>query len=136
MNVRTVFGVLSWLFSGSLRANATNRLIGVSSDKNSTKYFLSKVQRSNQSAGNNILYATTPFTRPGVEAPKIYIFPNPVYNNFYVSGVDEDDTHLIIYDMDGNCIAGEFGNEIEVDFLAKGTYILGINEYFVKFLKL
>ena len=121
MNVRTVFGVLSWLFSGSLRANATNRLIGVSSDKNS---------------GNNILYATTPFTRPGVEAQKIYIFPNPVYNNFYVSGVDEDDTHLIIYDMDGNCIAGEFGNEIEVDFLAKGTYILGINEYFVKFLKL
>ena len=155
MNVRTVFGVFAWMFSGSLDARKVSSLVGVSSDKHSTNYLLSKLQPNKVSFENNeetisvkskkgrkrsidqhILYATTPVVLSKPDAPKIYIYPETVYDTFYVSGVDEDDTHLIIYDMDGNCIAGEYGNEIEVGFLPKGTYILGINEYFIKFLKL
>jgi hypothetical protein len=37
--------------------------------------------------------------------------------------------------MNGKCISSEYGNEIDVAVLQKGTYILGINDYFVKFIK-
>lgn len=143
-----LFGMLAWMFSG---AQDDNEVIGVSSDDNPTKYLLSKAQRNNLSAENDeetmsemsknginhkILYATSLTSRNGEEAPKIYNYPHPVYKTFYMSGVDEDEVDLAIYDMDGKCIPTKFVNKFEVAFLPKGTYILCINEYFVKFLKL
>jgi hypothetical protein len=154
MNIRTVFGVLAWMFSSSLDASEVTNLIGVSADENPTSFLLSKVRAlnaaTNESDSTNskvnksdeedcsyrkIIFASGSTTICGTEIQNIYIYPNPIYHTIYVSGVDEEDTHLIIYDVDGNCISGEFGNEIEVAFLQKGTYILGINDYFVKFIK-
>jgi hypothetical protein len=37
--------------------------------------------------------------------------------------------------MNGKCISSEDGNEIDVAFLQKGTYILRVDDYFVKFIK-
>lgn len=143
-----LFGMLAWMFSG---AQDDNEVIGVSSDDNPTKYLLSKKQSTSQSAEDSdstiplknkkginqeILYATTLASKYGTDAPKIYNYPHPVYNTFYMSGVDEDEVDLAIYDMDGKCIPAKFVNKFEVAFLPKGTYILCINEYFVKFLKL
>ena len=154
MNVRTVFGVLAWMLSSSLDASEVNGLVAISADGDPTTYLLSQVQRINVSAndtdgamsvlnknGNEegayqkIIFASVSTKICGVEVPNVYVYPNPVSDALYVSGVDEDDTHLIIYDLNGNCILGEYGNEIEVAFLPKGMYILGINDYYVKFIK-
>ena len=128
---RVIVGLFAWMFSNNLYKRQENNLVSVSADENPTNYFLSKVQ-SVDVLPNKTEYALSVVDKN----TDLYIYPNPVYNTLYVSGVDEDDTNLIIYDMDGNCIFGEYGNEIEVDFLPKGTYILGINDFFVKFLKL
>jgi hypothetical protein len=154
MNVRTIFGVLAWMFTSSLDASEVNNILAVSADGDSTSYLLSQVQRINVSANSKegtmsvvskngyeegtykkIIFPSMTTNICGVEVSNVYVYPNPVSHTLFVNGVDEDDTHLIIYDMNGNCISGEFGNEIEVAFLQKGTYILGINDYFVKFIK-
>ena len=154
MNVRTVFGVLAWMLSSSLDASEVSSLVAISADGNTTAYLLSQVQRINVSTNDTegamsvvnkdgyeegeykkIIFPSLSTKICGTEVHNVYIYPNPVSNTLYVNGVDEDDTHLIIYDMNGNCISGEYGNEIDVAFLQKGTYILGINDYFVKFIK-
>jgi hypothetical protein len=153
MNVRTVFGVLAWMLSSSLDAQEVSSLIGVSADGNSTTYLLSQVQRIDVSAndtkgamsmisknGNEegeyqkIIFASVSTEINGVEVHNVYVYPNPVQNTLYVNGVNED-TYLMIYDMNGKYITKEYGNEIDVAPLQKGTYILGINDYFVKFIK-
>ena len=153
MNVRTVFGVLAWMLSSSLDAQEVSSLAGVSADGNSTTYLLSQVQRIDVSAndtkgamsiisknGNEdgeyqkIIFASVSTEINGVEVHNVYVYPNPVQNTLYVNGVNED-TYLMIYDMNGKYITKEYGNEIDVAPLQKGTYILGINDYFVKFIK-
>ena len=154
MNVRTVFGVLAWMLSSSLDASEVNSLIAISADGNATPYLLSQVQRINVSANDTqgamsvvnkegekegeyrkIIFPTVPTNICGTEVQDIYVYPSPVSNTLYINGVDENDTNLNIYDMNGNCISSEYGNEIDVAVLQKGTYILGINDYFVKFIK-
>ena len=154
MNVRTVFGVLAWMLSSSLDASEVNSLVAISADGNATTYLLSQVQRINVSAnGTNgamsvvnkegyeegeyrkLIFPTVSTNICGAEVQNIYVYPNPVSNTLYVNGVDGNDTNLIIYDMNGKCISSEYGNEIDVAVLQKGTYILGINDYFVKFIK-
>jgi hypothetical protein len=56
-------------------------------------------------------------------------------NNFHISGVDEYETHLVIYDRRGTCVSSLYGKEVDVTFLKRGMYVLCINEYFVKFFK-
>ena len=154
MNVRTIFGVLAWMMSSTLDASDVSSLVAISSDGNPTTYLLSDVQRIEVNAndtegtmsviGKNgyeegeykkILFASTTTSASGEEVPRIYIYPNPVTNFITIEGVDEDDTSLVVYDMKGNCVMGEYGNVIEVAGLAPGMYILSINEYFVKFIK-
>ena len=154
MNVRTVFGVLAWMMSSSLDASEVSSLIAISADGNPTTYLLSEVQRINVSANDTegtmsiiskdgheygsyqkIIFASVTTKICGVNVPNVYVYPNPVSNILYINGVDEEDTSLVIYDIDGNYILEEDGNEIEVSYLPKGTYILGINNYYVKFIK-
>jgi hypothetical protein len=154
MNVRTVLGMFAWMMSSNPDVNEDGSLVSVSADKNSTKYLLSRVQRINANEddtnstisivtkygdkkGNckKSIYASHSTKICGVEVQNVYVFPIPVSNTLYVNGVDEDDTNLIVYDINGNCIFGEYGNEIEVDHLQEGIYILGINDYFVRFTK-
>jgi hypothetical protein len=154
MNVRTIFGVLAWMLSSSLDASEVNSIIAISADGNTSTYLLSQVQRIDVSTNDTdgtmsvvnkngskegnyqkLIFPSVPTSINGVEVHNVYVYPNPVSNTLYVNGVDENDTHLVVYDMNGNCISGEYGNEIEVAFLPKGTYILGINDYFVKFIK-
>ena len=70
-----------------------------------------------------------------VEVPNVYVFPNPVSNTIHVSGVDEEDTDLIVFDMNGKCLLYEKGNELDVTDLNKGTYILFVDNLRVKFIK-
>lgn len=152
---RVIAGLLAWMFSHSVDASEVNNLVGISSDNNPTNYLLSKVKCIEESAEETenklsvvskknkkddpykkLIYPSVTTTVCGVDVPNVYVFPNPVYKTLYISGVDENDTHLTIYDMDGNYLLSEYGNEIEVVFLPPGTYILGVNDYFVKYLKL
>jgi hypothetical protein len=136
MNITNIFEAFTWMFSGSLEAREVNRLVGVSSDENPTRYLLSKVQIDKKLCENkNILYATTAETIPGTEPPQIYNYPDTVHNNFHISGVDEYETHLVIYDRRGTCVSSLYGKEVDVTHLKRGMYVLCINEYFVKFFK-
>lgn len=75
-------------------------------------------------------------TRYGADSPKIFHYPTPEYNTFCVSGIDEDEVELVIYDVNENSIPFTFANPIDLSHLRAGNYILCINEYFVKILKL
>ena len=154
MNVRAVFGVLAWMLSSSLDASEVSSLVAISADGNPTTYLLSQVQRINVSANDTegtmsiltkdgyeegeyqkIIFASVSTSVGELEVTNVYVYPNPVSNTLHISGVDEEDTHLVVYDMNGNCVLGEYGDEIDVTPLHNGTYILGINDYFVKFIK-
>ena len=154
MNVRAVFGVLAWMLSSTLDANEVSDMVAVSSDGNATTYLLSQVQRINVSANDTegtmsvvtkngyeegeyrkIIFPSVSTNIGEEEVPNIYLYPNPVINTIYISGVDEEETHLVIYDMKGNCVLGEYGTQIDVSILSPDIYILCINDYFVKFLK-
>lgn len=154
MNVRTVFGVLAWMLSSSLDASEVSQLVAISADGDHITYLLSRVQRINVYANDNegamsvvspdgyqegeyqkIIF-TSGTTKIGeTEVSNVYVYPNPVTNTLYVNGVDEDETHLIIYDQNGKCICGEYGTEIDVSFLPKGYYFLEVDDHFVKFIK-
>lgn len=154
MNVRTFFGVIAWMLSSSLDASEVSGLVAISADGDPTTYLLSRVQRINVLANDTegamsvvtkdgyeegvyqkMIFASVSTKICGVEVSNVYVYPNPVSNTLYVNGVDEEETHLIIYDHNGNCLLGEYGNEIDVTFLPKGNYILGVDDHYVKFIK-
>ena len=150
MNVRTIFGVLAWMMSSTLDANEVGSTIAISADADDTTYLLSEVQSVNVPENDSIdtMYLNSKkgksqrvnlpsvSTKLGnVEVPNIYIYPNPVSTTIYVSGVDEDETLLVVYDLFGHCLLGEYGNVINVTPLETVIYILCINNQFVKFVK-
>lgn len=64
----------------------------------------------------------------------LYVYPNPVSNTLSVMGVGED-ASLSVYTLSGKSVIQEKGNQLDVTSLLKGTYILQINNQFVKFIK-
>ena len=154
MNVRSVFGVIAWMLSSCLDASDVNSIVAISSDESVTSYVLAEVQRIEVSADDTegtmtvvtkegdevdgyvrIIFASETTSLGDVDVPNVYIYPNPVSNFIYVYGIEEEDAHLTVYDMNGNCVMGRQGDEIDVTPLAKGTYLLGINDFYVKFIK-
>lgn len=56
----------------------------------------------------------------------ICIFPNPTSNTIYISdhAANSDNTEIQIYDWSGRRVMTSFGNEINVEHLPRGLYIL------------
>ncbi len=154
MKTRFILGFLALILSSSLSASEVSNLIAISSDESETTYLLADVQRINVYANDTdgglsivskegtevggykkIIFASVTTSIGEENVPNVYVYPSPVENTLYVSGVDEDDTHLVVYDLNGNCLLGRQGNEIDVTPLHKGTYILCIDDHFVKFIK-
>lgn len=64
----------------------------------------------------------------------VYVYPNPVVNTLYVDGISADET-LSVFNLSGKCVIKTTGNEVNVNELPDGTYLLQFNNQCVKFIK-
>ena len=141
------------LFASVLYANEVNNLVAVSADGDKTTYALANVERinviadatsasmtvvdndGNQFAGYvKILFAESATDVEELDITSVYIYPNPVVNTLSIQGVDEN-TSLEVYNLTGKSVLKNKGTELDVTSLTQGTYILRINNQYVKFIK-
>lgn len=137
-----------WLF-----AEEKNALVAISADGAKTSYVLADVKRievnkKDASASMSVLrkdgtlegsYQKIIFNEAITSIAEFgeisfYVYPNPVVNTLNIIGVDEN-ASLSVFNLNGQCVKQEKGNVIDVNSLAKGTYILQINNQYVKFIK-
>ena len=64
----------------------------------------------------------------------VYVYPNPVVSTLYVNGISENET-LSVFNLSGKCVIKTTGNEVNVNELPDGTYLLQFNNQCVKFIK-
>lgn len=154
MKLKLLFTMLALFVSSIIYAADVENIVAVSADGNETTYLLADVQRIEvqandvqgkmtilQKDGNKvgnyqkILFATS--TSTSLEENKelqIFVFPNPVSHTLNIQGVDEN-TPLEVYNLTGKSVLKDKGTELDVTSLTQGTYILRINNQYVKFIK-
>ena len=128
-------------------------MVAISADGDKTTYALANVERinviadatsasmtvvdndGNQFAGYvKILFAESATDVEELDITSVYIYPNPVVNTLSIQGVDEN-TSLEVYNLTGKSVLKNKGTELDVTSLTQGTYILRINNQYVKFIK-
>lgn len=153
MKLKTITTFLLLLFASMLYANEVSNMVAVSADDDNTTYALADVNRINVIAdassasmtvvdkdGNEfagyvkILFAEAPTDIEELGFTQVYLFPNPVVNTLNIQGVDEN-TPLEVYNLTGKSLLKDKGTELDVTSLSQGTYILRINNQYVKFIK-
>ncbi|MBR2368677.1 MAG: T9SS type A sorting domain-containing protein [Paludibacteraceae bacterium] len=154
MKLKLLFAMLALFVSSIIYATDVSNLVAVSADGNETTYLLADVQRIEVQADNEtgkmtilqkngtkvgnyqkILFATSSHT--SLEENKelqIFVFPNPVSHTLHFQSVDEN-TSLEVYNLTGKSVIKDKGTELDVTSLNQGTYILRINNQYVKFIK-
>lgn len=144
--------VLLMLFSVLAYAEVS-KMVAVSADGDKTSYVLADIQRidvnstettasmsvllkdgSLDSGYTKLLFAKVETGIEELGISSVYVYPNPVVNTLYIQGVD-DAAALSVYNLAGKCLMQEKGAELNVSSLNQGTYILRINETYVKFIK-
>lgn len=153
MKLKIFTCVLFMAFSVWLFAEEKNALVAISADEAKTSYVLADVQRievnkKDVSASMSVLlkngtlegsYKKLIFANELISIEEfgdisLYVYPNPVVNTLNIIGVDEN-ASLAVFNLNGQCVKQEKGNVIDVNTLVKGTYILQINNQYVKFIK-
>ena len=154
MKIRLFLSMLAIFFASQVFANEVTECVAVSADGNETTYLLADVQRIEVQADNEtgkmtilqkngtkvgnyqkILFAQSSLTSlDDQEELQIFVFPNPVSHTLNIQGVDEN-TSLEVYNLTGKSLIKEKGTELDVISLNQGTYILRINNQYVKFIK-
>lgn len=153
MKLKIFTCVLFMAFSVWLFAEEKNALVAISADGAKTSYVLADVQRievnkKDVSASMSVLlkngtlegsYKKLIFANELISIEEfgdisLYVYPNPVVNTLNIIGVDEN-ASLAVFNLNGQCVKQEKGNVIDVNTLVKGTYILQINNQYVKFIK-
>lgn len=153
MKLKTITTFLLLLFASMLYANEVSNMVAVSADDDNTTYALADVNRINVIADANsasmtivdkdgnefagyvkILFAEAPTDIEELGFTQVYLFPNPVVNTLNIQGVDEN-TPLEVYNLTGKSLLKDKGTELDVTSLSQGTYILRINNQYVKFIK-
>lgn len=154
MKLKLLFTMLALFVSSIIYAADVENIVAVSADGSEITYLLANVQRIEvqandvqgkmtilQKDGNKvgnyqkILFATS--TSTSLEENKelqIFVFPNPVSHTLRIQGVDEN-TSLEVYNLTGKSVIKDKGIELDVTSLNQGTYILRINNQYVKFIK-
>jgi hypothetical protein len=144
---------LMLLFASMLYANEVSNIVAVSADGDKTAYALADVNRINVIADANsasmtvidkdgneydgylkILFAESATGVEEFDITSVYVYPNPVVNTLSIQGVDEN-TALEVYNLTGKSVLKDKGTELDVTSLTQGTYILRINNQYVKFIK-
>ena len=145
--------VIFILFSVLSFANDVSTMVAVSADGNKTSYALVNIQRIEVNTTETSASMTVLLKDGNVEGTfqklllakditsideigkvAVYVFPNPVSNILNIQGVDEK-ASLSVYSLSGQCVLQDKGTEIDVTSLNQGTYILRINNQYVKFIK-
>ena len=153
MKLKLLFSVLALSLASFLYAEERENMVAVSADGDKTTYALATVSRINVIADANsasmtvvdkdgnqfagyvkILFAEAPTDIEELGFTQVYVFPNPVVNTLTIQGVDEN-TPLEVYNLTGKSVLKDKGAELDVTSLSQGTYILRINNQYVKFIK-
>ena len=153
MKFRLFLSVIALLIMSHLYASDVSQLIAVSADGYKTSYVLADIQRieikaTDTEASMTILdkngiysaeYKKNLFAESATDIEElgissVFVFPNPVSNTLYIQGVDED-AALEVYNLTGKSLIKDKGTELDVTSLNQGTYILRINNQYVKFIK-
>ena len=153
MKLKLLFSVLALSVASFLYAEENENMVAVSADGNKTTYALATVSRINVIADANsasmtivdnngnefagyvkILFAEKETSIEELGFTQVYVFPNPVVNTLTIQGVDEN-TPLEVYNLTGKSVLKDKGAELDVTSLSQGTYILRINNQYVKFIK-
>lgn len=151
--MKTITTFIMLLFATLLFANEVNSFVAVSADGDNTTYGLADVKRidvntTGTSASMTVVlndgaeegtYTKLLFTKDitsieGIGEVLVYVYPNPVSSTLNIQGVD-DTASLSVFNLSGKCVLQETGTEIDVTSLHQGTYILRINNNYVKFIK-
>ena len=153
MKLKLLFSVLALSVASFLYATERESMVAVSADGDKTTYALATVSRINVIADANsasmtvvdnngnefagyvkILFAEKETSIEEIGFTQVYVFPNPVVNTLTIQGVDEN-TPLEVYNLTGASVLQDKGAELDVTSLNQGTYILRINNQYVKFIK-
>ena len=154
MKLKTLLTILAVAFASCLFAEEVENMVAVSADGSKITYALADIKRIEVNATYNsgemtvvktnkesqggytkLLFAhEEPTSIDGIGEVSVYVFPNPVSNTLNIMGVNES-ASLAVYNLSGKCIIKDKGNTIDVSSLSQGTYILQINEQYVKFIK-
>lgn len=152
MKLKLLFSIFALFLSSFLYAECES-MVAISADGDKTTYALANVERinviadatsasmtvvdndGNQFAGYvKILFAESATDVEELDITSVYIYPNPVVNTLSIQGVDEN-TSLEVYNLTGKSVLKNKGIELDVTSLTQGTYILRINNQYVKFIK-
>ena len=153
MKLKLLFTMLALFVSSIIYAADVENIVALSADGDKTTYALANVNRINVIADANsasmtvvdndgnqfagyvkILFAESPTDVEELDITSVYIYPNPVVNTLNIQGVDEN-TALEVYNLIGKSVLKDKGTELDVTSLVQGTYILRINNQYVKFIK-
>ena len=153
MKLKLLFTMLALFVSSIIYAADVENIVALSADGDKTTYALANVNRINVIADANsasmtvvdndgnqfagyvkILFAESPTDVEDLDITSVYIYPNPVVNTLNIQGVDEN-TALEVYNLTGKSVLKDKGTELDVTSLVQGSYILRINNQYVKFIK-
>ena len=153
MNLKTITTFLMLMFASLLFANEVSTMVAVSSDGDDTTYALADIKRidvnttarsasmtvvlndgATEGTYTKLLFAKDITSIEEVGEVAVYVYPNPVSSTLNIQGVDEI-ASLSVYSLSGKCVLQETGTEIDVTSLQQGTYILRVNNQYVKFIK-
>lgn len=153
MKLKLLFSVLALSLASFLYATEFKKLVAITADGYDWTYTLADVNRINvvtsakgasmtvvdNYGGRNAGFVKIIFPKDETEIEElgfsqVYVFPNPVVNTLSIQGVDEN-TPLEVYNLTGASVLQDKGTELDVTSLNQGTYILRINNQYVKFIK-
>lgn len=153
MKIKIITTIIITLLSLQMYASDISNLLVISADGSQTAYALASVNRINvvsdatnvsmtivDNEGNQysgyikILFAETTTKLEELDITSVYVYPNPVVNTLSIQGVGKN-ASLEVYSLTGKSILNATGTELDVTLLMKGTYILRINQQYIKFIK-
>lgn len=132
---------------------AVDGIIGIRADKSQESFVLSDVSSIKIASGTDVTLSVNQKNGKSVDgfktivfnadlsdvennmaAPQIQMYPNPVENIIYVSGLEKD-ADIKVLSIDGKTVKNVVGQQIEVSDLAKGMYLLSVEGRMIKFMK-
>ena len=153
MKIKLFLSMFAIFFASQTFANEVTQCVAVSADGYKTSYVLADIQRIEIKAtdskasmtildknGNysaeyqKILFAESNTGIEELGISSFFVFPNPVSNKLYIQGVDEY-AALEVFNLTGKSVIEGKGTELDVTSLNQGTYILRINNQYLKFIK-
>ena len=153
MKIKLLLSMLAIFFASQVFANEITGCVAVSADGYKTSYVLANIQRIEINATDTeasmtilnkdgvysseyqkILFAESNTGIEELGISSFFVFPNPVSNTLYIQGVDEY-AALEVFNLTGKSVIEGKGTELDVTSLNQGTYILRINNQYLKFIK-